>query len=146
MIILMIVLGLVERPGRDDLRLNRLLEAALHQRLGSLRRRALRLVVIEDRGAVLVAHVAELPVLRERIDVVPENIEKLVVAHLRGVKGDLYRFGMPGAAVRHLLVGGIGGAAAGIARRGAAHALDLVEIGLHAPEAPAGEGGERTSR
>src|SRR5262245_66640615 len=109
----MIVLGLVERPGRDDLRLNRLLEAALHQRLRSLRRRALRLVVIEDRGAVLVADVAELPVLRERVDVVPENIEQLVVAHLRGGKGNLDRFGTPGTAVGNRRRAGLDVAAAG---------------------------------
>src|SRR5258708_18156527 len=47
---------------------------------------------------------------------------------------------MPGAAVRDLLVAGIGGVPAGVARGGADHAVDLVEIGFHAPEAAAGEG------
>lgn len=96
----MVVLGLVERAGRDDLRLDWLFEAALHQCLGALRRRPLLVVVIKDCRAVLVADVAELAVLRERIDVVPENVEKLVVAYLRQVVSDLDRFGMPGAAVR----------------------------------------------
>src|SRR5262249_24294214 len=53
------------------------------------------------------------------------------------------RSGVPGAPARSPLVAGIGGVPAGIARGGADHALDLVEIGLYAPETAAGEGCSR---
>src|SRR5262249_58668258 len=45
-----------------------------------------------------------------------------------------------GAAGSSLLLGGVGGPPAGIAGGSADHALDLVEIGLYAPETAAGEG------
>src|SRR5262249_4306641 len=67
--------------------------------------------------------------------------EQLVIAHLGRIVHDLHRFGVAGAAVRDLFVGGVDGVPAGIAGGGADHAVDLVEIGLHAPEAAAGEGG-----
>src|SRR5258708_24151862 len=139
-VILMILLGLVERTGRHDRRLDRLLEALLNRRLRGFRQRPLLVTMIEDRAAVLVAVIAELPILRQGIDVMPKHVEQLVIAHLGWVVYDLHRFGMPGAAVRDLLVAGIGGVPAGVARGGADHAVDLVEIGFHAPEATAGEG------
>src|SRR5262249_15103834 len=142
-VILMVLFGFVERAGRHDCGLDRLLEALLNRRLRGFRQRSLLLAMIEDRAAVLVAVIAELPILRQGIDVVPEHVEQLVIAHLGRVVDDLYRFGMPGAAVRDLLVAGIGGVPAGVARGGADHAVDLVEIGLHAPETAAGEGRSR---
>src|SRR5215831_14731205 len=142
-VILMILLGLVERTGRHDRRLNRLLEALLHLRLRGFRQRALLVAMIEDRAAVLVAVIAELPILRQGIDVVPKHVEQLLIAHLGRVVHDLHRFGMPGATVRDLLVAGISGVPTGVARGGADHALDLVEIGLYAPETAAGEGCSR---
>src|SRR5262252_2455337 len=94
-VILMILLGLVERPGWDDRRLDRLLEALLHRRLRGFRQRPLLLAMIEDRAAVLVAVIAELPILRQRIDVVPKHVEQLVIAHLGRVVHDLHRFRRP---------------------------------------------------
>src|SRR5262245_4639337 len=140
-VVLVVLLRHVERSRRHDLGLDRLLEAPGDLGLRGLRQRPLLLAVIEDRAAVLVAAVAELAILRQRIDVVPEHVEQLLVAHLGRVVDDLDRLGMSGAAVRDLLVAGIGAAPAGIARGGADHALDLVEVGFHAPEAAAGEGG-----
>src|SRR5262249_53253968 len=139
-IVLVIVLRLVERAGGHDLRRHRLLEARLDPCLRRFRQSALLVVVVEARGAVLVAVVAELAVLRQRIDVVPEHVEELLEAHVRRVVGDLDRFGVAGAAVRHLLVARVGDVAAGIARGSAHDAGDLVEIGLHTPEAAAREG------
>src|SRR5262245_22965262 len=138
-VVLVILLRLVERSRRHDLGLDRLLEALGDLSLRRLRQHPLLLAVIEDRAAVLVAVVAELAILRQRIDVVPEHVEQLLVAHLDRVVDDLDRLGMSGAAVRDLLVAGIGDAAAGIARGGADHAFDLVEVGFHAPEAAAGK-------
>src|SRR5260370_16112856 len=139
-VILMILLGLVERTGRHDRRLDRLLEALLNRRLRGFRQRPLLVAMIEDRAAGLVAVIAELPILRQGIDVMPKHVEQLVIPHLCWVVYEPHRFGMPGAAVRDLLVAGIGGVPAGVARGGAEHAGDLVEIGFHAPEAAAGEG------
>ena len=136
----MVLFGFIERTGRHDCGLDRLLEAFRNRRLRCFRERALLVAVIEDRAAVLVAVVAELPILCQRIDVVPEHVEQLLIAHLGRVVHDLHCFGVAGAAARDLLVAGIGGAPAGIARGGADHAFDLVEIGLYAPETAAGEG------
>src|SRR5262249_57090681 len=126
-----------------DCGLERLLEALLNRRLRGSRQRPLFVAVIEDRAAVLVAMVAKLSILRQGIDVVPEYVEELVIANLGRVADDLHRFGVAGAAARHLLVAGIGGVPAGIARGGADHAFDLVEVGLQAPETAAGEGRHR---
>src|SRR5262245_32545064 len=142
-VILMVLFGFVEWAGRQDCGLDGLLEAFRNRRLRGFRQRALLIAVIEDRAAVLVAVVAELPILRQGIDVVPEHVEQLVIAHLGQVVHALHRFGMAGAAARDVLVPGIGGAPAGIARGGADHALDLVEVGLYAPETTAGEGCSR---
>src|SRR5215831_13665109 len=122
-VILMVLFGFVERPGWHDCGLERLLEALLNRRLRGFRQRPLFVAVIEDRAAVLVAMVAELPILRQGIDVVPEYVEELVIANLGRVVDDLHRFGVAGAAARHLLVAGIGGVPAGIARGGADHAF-----------------------
>src|SRR5262244_150498 len=81
-VILMILFGLVERPGWHDRRLDRLLEALLHRRLRGFRQRPLLVAMIEDCAAVLVAVIAELPILRQRIDVVPKHVEQTVIAHL----------------------------------------------------------------
>src|SRR5262249_15571266 len=67
----------------------------------------------------------------------------LSLATLGGCVADPPRCGGAGAAARPLLVAGIGGVPAGIARGGADHAFDLVEVGLHAPETATGEGRSR---
>src|SRR5262245_18048190 len=139
-VVLVVLLRLVERSRRHDLGLDRLLEALGDLSLRGLRQRPLLLAMREDRAAVLVAAVAELPILRQRIDVVPQHVDHLLVADLGRVVDDLDRLGMSGAAVRDLLVAGIDAAPADIARGGADHAFDLVEVGFHAPEAAAGEG------
>src|SRR5262249_5531217 len=131
-VVLMVFLGFVERPGRHDLGCNRLLEALLDNRLRGFRLRTLLLAAIKDRAAVLVAVVAELPILRQRIDIVPEHVEQPAIAHLRRIVHDLHRLGMAGTAMRDLLIGRIGRMTTGIARGRADHALDLVKIGLYA--------------
>src|SRR5262249_1713938 len=77
-VILLMLFGLVERTSRHNRRLDRLLEALLNRRLRGFRQRPLLVAMIEDRAAVLVAVIAELPILRQRIDVVPEHVEQLV--------------------------------------------------------------------
>src|SRR5439155_13189764 len=134
-VVLVVVLGLVEWSGRYNLGLDRLLEARLIFGLRGLRQALLLVVVVEDRRAVLVAAIAELAVLRERIVVVPEHVEELFVGDLGRVVDDLDRLGMAGAAAADVIIGRIGELPASIARGGADDAFDLVEIGLNAPEA-----------
>src|SRR5260221_12475896 len=90
--------------------------------------------MIEDRAAVLVAVIAELPILRQGIDVMPKHVEELVITHLGWPVYDLHRFGMPGAAVRDLRVPGIAGGPAGGAPGGADHGVDLVEMAFQPQE------------
>jgi hypothetical protein len=143
----MVLLGLVERPGRRDLSLDRLLlEARLHHSLRGLSEAALLVVMIKDRSSILVAVIAELPVLRQWIDVVPEHVQELLIADLRGVVDDLDRLGMTCPPARDLFITWIGGSAAGIAGGCADHTRDLIEVGLHAPEASAGKSSDRGFR
>src|SRR2546428_9653138 len=137
---LVVLLGRVERGRRHDLGRDRAPEALREALLRLLRQAALRVVVVEDRGAVLVAVVAELRLRRERVDVVPEDVEQLLVSELAGVVDDLDRLGVARAARRHLLVGGVLGVAARVADGGRDDPVQLLEGRLHAPEASAGEG------
>src|SRR5664279_639667 len=137
--ILVIVLGRVERAGGDDLRIDRLLELGPDFFLGGFREFALLVVAHENRGAVLVAAVAELPVFHGRIDGVPVIGEQFLVGDLARVIDHLHRLGVPSAAGRDLFVARIGDIAAGVARRGRDHPRHMVEIRFRAPEAAAGE-------
>src|SRR5262249_31253962 len=104
-IVLVVVLSCIERPGRDNLRIDGARrELRLDLFIGLLRSLLLFLGAIEDRRAVLIAVVAELLVLHQRIDAVPIRIEQLGVRNLRGIVDDLDRLGVPGAAGRHLLI------------------------------------------
>src|SRR5450759_4103258 len=144
--ILVIVLGCVERAGGDDLRIDRLLELGLDFFLGGFRQFALLVVAHENRGAVLVAAVAELPVLHGRIDGVPVMREQLLVGDLARIIDHLHRLGVPGATGGDLLVARIGDVPAGVARRGRDHPRHVVEIRFRAPEAAASEDRHRLSR
>src|ERR1700737_3577389 len=82
--VLVVLLGRKKRRGRGDLRHDFPLEARhlfdpLLRLLGGF---PLRLVLVEDRRAVLRAVVAELAVGLRRIDVVPEDLEQLLVGNL----------------------------------------------------------------
>ena len=84
--------------------------------------------------------IAELRILGERIVIAPEHVEKLLKCHSGRVVDDLDRFGMAGIAAHDVFIFRIGDVTPDIAGRGAEDAVDLVEIGLDAPEAAAGEG------
>src|SRR5271166_2429217 len=98
MVILVVLFCLVERSGGRDLGLDRLLEAGLHRGLRGFGKLALLVVMIKDRSSILIAVVAELPVLRQRIDVVPEHVQELLIAEPGRIVDDLDRFGMAGSA------------------------------------------------
>src|SRR6185369_11454576 len=74
--VLVVLLRRPELARLGDLRHHRILELLLDDLLRRLRRLPLRLVEVEDPGAVLVAAIAELPARRERIDRVPEDPEQ----------------------------------------------------------------------
>src|SRR2546425_6572339 len=86
--VLVVLLGGIELRGGHDLGDDRPLERlGLHQRLlRFLGKPLLRLVVVEDGRTILVPIVAELPVRRGWINVVPEDLQELGVADLGGIE------------------------------------------------------------
>src|SRR5690606_26823826 len=99
--------------------------------------RALFIVEGIDRGGIGVTAVAELAVGVGDIDGAQEDVHQRAVTYGRWIKIDPDRFTMPTVLVG--LVGRVLGRAAGVARDGGGHPRHLVEIGLDAPEAAAGE-------
>src|SRR5262249_13463148 len=95
-VFLMILLGGIELRGGDDLGYNRTIKPfrRIETLLRRFRRLALGFVVVEDRGTILVAMVAKLGVGSDRIDVVPEDVQQLLIADLGGVVDDLHGLGM----------------------------------------------------
>src|SRR5260370_41648507 len=81
-VILMILLGLVERTGRHDRRLDRLLEALLNRRLRGFRRRPLLVTMIDPPPAGLAALIPDLPILPPGIGAMPTPVEQLLPPHL----------------------------------------------------------------
>ena len=86
---------------------------------------------------VALAAVAELPAGVERVDRAQEQIVEPPLVDDRGIEGDLDRLVMARAAAHDLLVGRVLDGPAGVAGDDLAHALDLLEIRLDAPEAAA---------
>src|SRR5262249_38097502 len=97
-VILMVLFGFVERAGRHDSGLDRLLEALLNRRLRGLRQRALLVGMIEGRAGFWGAVGAKPPILRKRMVVGQEHVEQLLIAPLGGVVHDPPRFSGAGAA------------------------------------------------
>ena len=136
----MVLLGRVKGRRGDDLGLDARQLAARQQgiaaALGGL---ALGFVLPVDAAAILAADVAELAVLHRRIDVAPEVVEQLPIADLLRVVGHANRLGVSGTAGADLFIGGIDGAAGGIAGFRGNDTRQFFEIGLDAPEATPGE-------
>ena len=141
--VLVVVLRGVEGLQPHDLGHDRLRQPSrgVERALRLLRRAPLCLVLVEDRRAVLVPPIAELPSAVGRVHVVPEGLEELPVAQPRGVVGHLHRLGVAGRPLGHLLVRRVLDSAARVARDDRDDAGDLLQRRLDAPEAAAGEGG-----
>ena len=71
-----------------------------------------------------------------------EHLEQLAVGDDCGIEGDLHDLRVPRRAGAHRFVARMGHVPARVARRHARDAPQLLEHGLEAPEAAAGEGGE----
>src|SRR5687768_1173172 len=141
-IALMVLLGAPERLCGDDLGDDgpRPAAAGVPSRPGPLRGGALRVVVHEDRRAVLRAHVGALAVERGRVVARKEDVEQPVVAHPRGIERHLHHFRMAGLVAADIFVRRVVGPSATVADGGAGDPFRLAEGGLHAPEAAGPEG------
>ena len=132
----MVFLGRVERCGGDDLGMDFLEFPASQQRIAAaFGDFAFRRVLPVDAAAILAAAVTELPVLRRRVNVVPEMDHQLCIADLGRIVGHPDRFRVPGAASADLFVAWIGRFARGVARLGTNDPWQFFEIRLGAPEA-----------
>ena len=76
-----------------------------------------------------------------RVVVLPERLEQLLVTHHLRIEHDQDHLGVSREAGAHLLVGGVGREAAGVAGGGAPHARHLPEHALGSPEASHPEDG-----
>src|SRR6266516_3259532 len=138
-IALVVLLGPVERRGwgdlSDDLPPSRLL-------LGVAccdREFLLVSIMIENRRAVLAAHLPALAVAGGRIVDSPERFQQLGVTDLGRVEPYLDGLGVAGAVPADPLVGRVRDSPAGVADGGLQHPADLAEGRLDAPEASRGE-------
>src|SRR5438093_5094312 len=110
---------------------------------GGLGETFLLVAVIEDRSAVLASYVAKLPVSHGRVDVFPEHLEELFVAHLLRIVDDLHDFRVPRGPRRDLLVAGIFLGSPHVARGRGDDARQGVVRRFHAPETAAPKCGDR---
>src|SRR5689334_180844 len=138
-ILLMIVLGEIERTRGCDLRGDRA-EPLCRQRLliGRLRFLSgllLRVAERVDRRAILRADVVALAHALGRVVVFPEHLQQLFVSDLLRIEHDQHHFGVAGTARADLFIGRVRREAAGIADRRREDALaELPELSLRAPE------------
>src|SRR5205085_384223 len=138
-VLLVVVLGVVERPRLGDLRGDLADTALVQGGLVALARGGGGLRLLGGRGvdgrAVLGADVVALAHALGGIVAFPERLQQIVVRDPLGVVGDEDGLGVAGPARAGLLVGGIGGLPARVADRGRDHARDRPELALGAPEA-----------
>src|SRR5258705_3199604 len=147
-ILLVIVLGEVERRRVDDLGRDRI-EAALLERLlvhclRGLGRLTLRGAEHVDAGAILRADVIALTHALRGIVVLPEGLEQSLIGDLAWIVDHQHDLVMAGAPAADLLISRIGRVTSRIAHRGDVDALaQLPELALGAPEAAHAEYGFR---
>src|SRR6185437_9751840 len=130
------VFGDPEGGRGNDLRDDWLSEfAVLGQDLpGLLRKLLLFLVVVEDCGAILRAHIRALAIERGWVVVVPEDVEKSVVAHQRRVVLDLDHLCVSGGVAADLFIGRIWLGSAFVACGRGSNAGNILKGGLRPPE------------
>src|SRR5690606_18684503 len=148
-VLLVVVLGEVERAGRDDLGGDRAVAGAGQHRLegvpGGLGGGLLGVGVVEDHRAVLGADVVALAEALGGVVALPEDLEQVGVGDLLRVEDDADRLGVAGGAGADLFVGRVGGVSALVADGGgddSALGAQPPEGALHAPEAAHAEVGD----
>src|SRR5262245_43062272 len=121
-ILLMIVLGKIERAGVCDLRGDGAEtlggERLLVHRLRGVGGLLLRVVERVDRGAVLRADVVALAHALRGVMIFPERLQQLFVRHLLRIEHDQYHFVVAGTARADLLISRVRRIATGIANGG----------------------------
>ena len=139
-VVLMVFLGRIEGGGGDDLGMDFLEFSAGEEGIAAaFGKLAFGLVLPVDAAAILAAAVAELFVLDRRVNMLPEIIDQLRIAHPGRIVSDTHRFRVPGAAGTDLLVGRVRFLAGGVTGFGADDAGQLLEIGFDTPETTSSE-------
>src|SRR5438445_1450862 len=140
--LLVVSLGDPERPGRRDLRRDRITQALL----GLLARRRRFLLLLGPKGengrSVLRPAIGALRVSAGRIVRLPEEVQQLRVGNLRRIELDQHRLGVAGGPAAHFLVGRIRGLPAGVAYRRRDDTWDFAQPLLYAPETALSEDGQ----
>ena len=103
---------------------------------------SLPVVVIEDGGTVLRAHVLALPVQCGRVVDGEENLQDFPIRNLVRIESQLDRLGVTRGVGADSLVGRIDGGTAGVAGSHILNPIHFFEDGLQTPEAAAGKGGD----
>ena len=151
----MVILGVVELAGRQDLRADPLVARRGQLRLIRVPRRfdrlPLRVRVAVDGRAVLRADVVPLAHALRRVVPLPEQPQQLLVAHLAGAEHRQHHLGVTGLPAAHLLIGGVGRDAPRVTGRGGVEMPGVSHSLRSAPQkqpmpntarsAPAGNGG-----
>src|SRR6185369_17911172 len=142
-ILLVVVLGVVERAGWLDLRGDVAHPGRPYGGLEGVarygRRGELRVGRGVDGRPVLGTDVVALAHALGRVVVLPEHLQQVLIGHLRRVVHDLDGLGVPGPTGAGLLVRRVLGEPALVADGGGVHAGDLPEHPLRSPEAPHAE-------
>ncbi len=136
MVFLVVLLRTVKWPGQFDLRHDRKLEPSrLVERLfGPFRLLELLLGCAENGRAVLLAHVPSLAIQAGRVVDLPEQLEELVIGHLRWIEGHPYRFGVACPASADLFVARVGSGPARVSRFGRGDTGYIQEGAFDPPE------------
>src|SRR5450755_2204518 len=142
-ILLVIILGGMERHRWDDLGDNRFLEAS---RLLQLLLRQLGFALLlrgvkKDRGAILRSIVRTLAVELGGIMVFPKHFQQLLVGKFRRIVLHFDCLGVAGAVAANILVGRIGKVAARVSNPGRGDTRQLAESGFNSPETACSKGG-----
>ena len=140
-VVLMIVLGAIEYFGRADMGHDRSVKRLLAIQFANdrFRRLLLRLGVIEDYRAILLAGVVPLAIERSGVVYDEENFEHVAKRNHGGVERHLYYFNMAGVAAADLAIRRVEHAPAHVTRNDRRDALHLLVDRFETPKAATAE-------
>ena len=136
-VILVIILGLVKRLGVQNRGHNLAAQIRLGLGNGGLCNGALCGIRNKNRTPVTLSTVTKLTPRIGNINGPQKLVQQRLAANLARIKGDLDRLIMPGAALAHLLIGGVRRLAAGVTRHNRFHPGNGFKIRLDAPKTSA---------